>query len=417
MLLFGPPNIGKLKSKKNVLGLIKALEYPKRQKIRAQAAEALGDLGDPQAVEPLLARLANEDLQDAASLVSALGKLRDPRAIPVLIGRIKKEGVTGGTQELSALLLIGDPAVPHLLELLAETSKETRQALRVIEILEKIGSPSTFRGMKDFLSLKTPNLIPHLVDTFVKMGNDQTIPLLVSLLEQGPAEPWAAHVVEGLLQLGWQPESDLEKTAKYLAHRDWKKLAELGTFAVEFVIPLLRNSRAEIILQAVETLGKISDDRSVEPVARLLEDRRPEIAAAAAHALGEIGSEQAVEPLLQALLTVGHAAVQNEAKTALIRIGTLAVPYLISCLESMDPQERCLSIVLLGEISDKRAVLPLKTQLQSKDLREQKAAILSLGQMGDPQAVESLVVLLDHPALEADVQWALSRLGWVSDRS
>ena len=285
-----------------MFGLIKALEYPKQQKIRAQAAEALGELGDPQAAEPLLARLANEDPQDASSLVSALGKLRDPRAIPVLIGRIKKEGVTSGTQELSALQLIGEPAVPHLLELLAETSKETRQALRVIEILEKIGSPSTIRGMKDHLSLKNPNLIPHLVDIFIKVGDDQTIPLLVSLLEQGPAEPWAAHVVAGLLQLGWQPESDLEKTALYLAHRDWKKLAELGTSVVEFITPLLRNSRAEIILQAVETLEKISDVRSVEPIARLLEDRRPEIAAAAAHALGEIGSDQAVEPLVQALI-------------------------------------------------------------------------------------------------------------------
>ena len=83
----------------------------------------------------------------------------------------------------------------------------------------------------------------------------------------------------------------------------------------------------------------------------------------------------------------------------------------------MDPQERYLSIVLLGGIADKRAVLPLKIQLQSKDLREQKAAVFSLGQIADPQAVEALVALRDHPTLEADVRASLSRMGWISNQS
>ena len=152
-------------------------------------------------------------------------------------------------------------------------------------------------------------------------------------------------------------------------------------------------------------------------MAGLLEDRRPEIAASAARILGKIGSEQAAEPLLQALLDVGHAAVQNEAKTALSRIGARAVPHLIACLESMDPQERYISIVLLGDISDERAVQPLKTQLQNMEPREKKAAVHSLGQIGGPQAVGALVPLLADPKLQAEVRTSLARLGWIADQS
>ncbi len=417
MPLFGPPNIEKLKSRKDVPGLIKALGYLKKQKIRTLAAEALGEVGDRQAIEPLLALLSDENPDQNIAAISALGKLRASRAVPLLVARLREKGITSRTAELSALLNIGDPAVGPLLDLLNETAKETRQALILIETIEKIGGQEATAGLQALLSLKNPNLIPHLVETFVRMGERQTIPLLVSLLKAAPAEPWTAHVVEGLLQLEWTPDSDLEKTALYLVNRDWKKLAEIGKPAVEHIIPLLRNSRSETILQAVETLGAISDVRAVEPLAALLEDRRPEIAASASRSLGKTGSVQAVEPLLQALLDVEDASVQAEAKNALCRIGELAVPHLIACLESMDPHERYVSIVLLGEISDRRAVLPLKTQLKSMDPMEIKAAVVSLGQIGDPLAVDALVPLSDDPTLQPEIHTSLARLGWEADKS
>jgi len=60
------PNIAKLKSKGDIDGLIKALSYGNKYEhvgIRSDAAIALGEIGNPQAVEPLIAALkANGDI-------------------------------------------------------------------------------------------------------------------------------------------------------------------------------------------------------------------------------------------------------------------------------------------------------------------------------------------------------------------
>lgn len=55
MGLFGPPNIEKLKARKNVKGLIRALKDEDQE----AAAGALGNIGKP-AVESLIATLKDE---------------------------------------------------------------------------------------------------------------------------------------------------------------------------------------------------------------------------------------------------------------------------------------------------------------------------------------------------------------------
>lgn len=73
--LFGTPDIEDLKQKRNVKALIRALKRSD-QKSRIEAAKALEQIGDPVAVEPLVARLKdNSDLvrQKAAE---ALGEMK-----------------------------------------------------------------------------------------------------------------------------------------------------------------------------------------------------------------------------------------------------------------------------------------------------------------------------------------------------
>jgi hypothetical protein len=60
MGLFGPPNVAKMEAKRDMLGLIKALSYQKSASVRQAAAKALGELGDPLAIEPLVSRLYKE---------------------------------------------------------------------------------------------------------------------------------------------------------------------------------------------------------------------------------------------------------------------------------------------------------------------------------------------------------------------
>ena len=75
MGLFGPPNIEKMKVKRNVKGLIKALGYQKDKLIRQHAAEALGFIGDTHAIEPLIATLKDNDRWVRDEAADALNKL------------------------------------------------------------------------------------------------------------------------------------------------------------------------------------------------------------------------------------------------------------------------------------------------------------------------------------------------------
>ena len=103
---------------------------------RAAAAEALGKLGDPQAVPALIDALVShrgwqdEGVPEAAA--RALGKLRDPSAVPVLIQAVRKETPSVQIAACEALGEMGVPeAVPTLIQAYWDGGK-------VREVAEKI---------------------------------------------------------------------------------------------------------------------------------------------------------------------------------------------------------------------------------------------------------------------------------------
>ncbi len=379
MPLFGPPNISKLKSRLDIKGLIKALDYTKDAGIRDQAIEALGELGGRAATEPLLSLLEDEGCGCEALAVTALGKIKDERAVPVIIDLIRERGAVSCSAELSALQDIGIPAVEPLLDVLREKAQDAKQALLLIKVLERSGDERAIAGLRDLVSPKYSSLIIHLADALDRLGDKLAVPPLVSALKAAPGEPWSAHVVNVLKRMGWQPGDQAEEAAVSLADRNWERLAGFGEPAVDLLIPLLRKGPAAKIFKAVETLGKIGDDRAVEPLSALLGSRRPEIATAAARALGDIGSSLAVESLLQYAVD-SEAQVKAEAENAMIKIGGSAVRPLLEQLNSSNPFERKAAVRILGEIGDERALQPLISALDDNSLQpELQAALEQLG--------------------------------------
>ncbi|MGZ6268406.1 MAG: HEAT repeat domain-containing protein, partial [Candidatus Limnocylindrales bacterium] len=87
MPLFGPPNVGQMEAKRDVQGLIKALSY-KDPAVRRAAADALGPLKDPIAVEPLAAGLRDEDPRVRRSCVEALAIRGGLRVIDPLVAAL-----------------------------------------------------------------------------------------------------------------------------------------------------------------------------------------------------------------------------------------------------------------------------------------------------------------------------------------
>lgn len=86
----GPPNIQIMKTIKEVKGLIKALDYQEDWRIRDKAAEALGEIGDPRAVDLLIIALKNDKNEYVRrSAAKALGQICDTKAVEPLLAALE----------------------------------------------------------------------------------------------------------------------------------------------------------------------------------------------------------------------------------------------------------------------------------------------------------------------------------------
>jgi len=91
------------------------------ENVRQSAANALGDLRDLRALEPLLVALRDKSERVCFSAASALGKLKDERAIKPLIIASEKVGTEMRLIAADALGDIAHPlAVNHLIKMLHE---------------------------------------------------------------------------------------------------------------------------------------------------------------------------------------------------------------------------------------------------------------------------------------------------------
>ena len=138
MSLFGPPNVEKQIAKKNLKGLIKALEYhrdhPKRESpdfersraVRRKAAQALGALGDASAFDSLLESLRDVCPEVREAAAHAMARLDRDRAVTSLLGRLQPEQTEACKSAAEALGHLGDArATEPLTALLNETQYDT----------------------------------------------------------------------------------------------------------------------------------------------------------------------------------------------------------------------------------------------------------------------------------------------------
>ena len=208
--------------------------------------------------------------------------------------------------------------------------------------------------------------------------------------------------------------------------------------AVEPLIGVLSDDDWRVRWSAAEALGKIGDERAVEPLIEVLsyDDGDENVHEAAAEALGEIGDERTVEPLI-GMLSDDNSRVRRNAAGALDKLGWVPetdrqrAVYLIavedwkSVVECGESAVNALIGALpfwwmtkaaaeaLGEIG-KPAVEPLIRILSDNDERVRRSAADALGEIGDVRAVEPLIKVLGDDSWR--VRWpAVEALGKIGD--
>lgn len=128
--------------------LIAALEHG-NPSLRRLAANALGQIGDPRAVELLVAVLPDGDLHLRRLATTALGQIGDSRAVESLIAVLQDAPVRIREAAAEALGQLGDPAaVEPLIVMLRHASLDMRKA--AAQALRKIGDPRAIKPLEDY---------------------------------------------------------------------------------------------------------------------------------------------------------------------------------------------------------------------------------------------------------------------------
>jgi len=102
-----------------------------RAEDRARAAATLGNLGDPRAVEPLIAALSDRNWRVRCAAAEALGKLGDERAVEPLIAALHHADTNTQTAAAEALGKLGDARSIEPLVSLSHRSHDTTRAAAV----------------------------------------------------------------------------------------------------------------------------------------------------------------------------------------------------------------------------------------------------------------------------------------------
>jgi len=138
MDLFKPenPDIGHLRQKKDISGLIRALRF-RDITVQLEAAKALGELG-PDAMGRLLRALKTRNKTVKLGIIGALTEIRSKESIGPLIGTLADENIEVRWQAATALGEIGDPvATEPLKSAMLDPDKYVRYGAAIA--LTKIG--------------------------------------------------------------------------------------------------------------------------------------------------------------------------------------------------------------------------------------------------------------------------------------
>jgi len=267
--LFGT-DVQKLKETRNVPGLIFALQH-KDPTVQYEAAEALGEIGDDRAVEPLLAALKNDETSGVRwKAVEALSKLGTP-AVAGLIGALQHNDDDVRWKAAIGLGEIGDPnAIPSLINLLCDDDRYVRS--RAAYALSMIGEPA--------------------VD-----------PLICALREGDGNLRWGAAIALGKIQ---NPRA-IEPLIRALADKyenvraeSAAALAAIGKPALGPLLQFLKFSDGAARLESVTALGELQDTGAIQPLIQLLENADEDERKAIADALDAI-LVPAVKPMIMKL--------------------------------------------------------------------------------------------------------------------
>ena len=293
--------------------------------VRANAAIALGRVGDAAAVGPLslCLREAGEDVDMGVAIATALGELGDRAAVPALTACLRDSRLDGTvrTAAVRALGQIRDEASVEPLSGRLRDSEENKELrFQAADELGGIGSASAIATLGERLldSLEDSDIRAAAARGLATTRVAAVVPFLEKCLKDSTANnELRAAVLEALGQIG---DASVVPTLKFVI-RD-------------------SNNDSDTRQTAVWALGQISDAAAIATLTEVVRDPDDvtSVRTAAAAALGTMRNRAALPSLMEIPTDQGtDAELRIAALDALAEIGdTGAVPALEACVFDLD---------------------------------------------------------------------------------
>lgn len=273
--------------------LVQALRTDTDARVRQAAAEALGEIQSPRAVPGLMAALGSEKVAAVRAKVAwALGEIDDPRAVESLGAAVRDPEVQVRREVVWALGELETPsAVPMLIPALRDSDTETRQ--RAAEALGHLESPDAIDALSAATKDAEAEVRKNAVAALGEIGDKRALAALSAAVRDSEVEVRreAISAIGNLEDLGSAPPALLAAVRD--EDREVRRAAAeaLGQIEDEAAVPALisltRDSNVDVKRAAVEALAEIGGAQAIEVMAALLKDEDPEIRKLAAQALGK----------------------------------------------------------------------------------------------------------------------------------
>jgi len=320
--------------------------------IRKFAAEALGKIGEREAVKPLTEALNDEYSWVRAAAATALGELGASEAVAPLIRSLKSidlETYKAAAESLEKLgwqpennqeliaYLIAKRDLHTIANLLTKDIKLFSEALKnekwyqrrtIISVLGQLNNSqatkilvmalededfrvskmaSEFLQRSDWQPANQQERITFMIasqdwDGLVSMGNVAIRPLVETLGHRYKVVRRGA--ADTLEKLDWNPKNQEERIRHLIAKQDWDAVIRIGAPAVNILIgQLLQDTYYEGRKDAAIALGRINNPKAVRPLMESLGTDVEWFSLEVAKALGEMwpASKEAVPALLEAI--------------------------------------------------------------------------------------------------------------------
>ena len=403
------------------------------KRVRAAAAMALGALGDASICSALLPLFDDAEMDVRNAAINASATLHCAIAIDPLIVMLRSSGADGGNSHAIAMALgtLGDPrAIDPLIEALAQLTNPARMGSFVLAlcafdccvVIERL-LPLLDAGRIGLDAI--PEVMGEPYASFwPALSHSETA------VREAAAEVVGHHSDPGLLERLIAALGHEEAQIRVCAAAALGGQADQG--ALDALLLALDDPIAEVRTAAVRTLGALGSDRAADSLARRLGDASLAVRWQAALALARLHDTRAHDPLMDALEHGDQRSI-NEALAGLGTLGDgrpLALLLALARINPADPApplvtmpsrerkvaERLLNsrsanaVEALGRLGDPRAIDPL---LEMLEMRPSYSIIRALGMLGDSRAVEPLLGLVDHQdaVIRYNVYEVLGQLG------